>query len=275
MADITRLEEELRVVNEKLLNAEKVQSDFLSNIKNEINNPLTSIMGLLKVVTANPSDHGENAKITQLIYREVHNLNFQMRNILTAAEIEAGQSTPNVSIFSVNELINEIVQSFDDIEPTYKGLIKSELPVEMQFTTDKEKLSIIVSNLLSNALKFNVEHRPVIVSTKGSDNERLVLTVQDFGVGIKREYLQSVFDRFRQLDSGTEKEFGGHGLGLSVVHALVSMLNGTFEVDSLEGEGTVFHVEIPMIDASKAKSVFYDDDEGILFGTDDEAEETF
>mgnify|MGYP001799441856 CR=1 FL=1 len=275
ISDITRLQEELRVVNNKLLNAEKVQSDFLSNIKNEINNPLTSIMGLLKVVTQKPEDQAENAEITKMIYREVHNLNFQMRNILTAAEIEAGQASPNVSNFEVNELIHEVAQSFIDIELAKKEDFGMKLSELGSFQTDKEKVAIILSNLLSNALKFNAAGRKVVIDTRGSDADKLVLVVQDFGVGINKADLNTIFDRFRQLDSGTEKAFGGHGLGLSVVHALVSMLNGEFEVDSHEGEGTVFRIAIPSVISDDSQSVFYDDDEGILFGTDEEAEETF
>ncbi|MEL7148344.1 MAG: HAMP domain-containing sensor histidine kinase [Bacteroidota bacterium] len=274
-SDISKLEEELRIVNKKLLNAEKVQSDFLSNIKNEINNPLTSIMGLLKVVTANPADHQENAKVTAMVYREVHNLNFQMRNILTAAEIEAGQASPNVSNFGVYELVKEVTQSFIDIDPPRADEFQIAFSDNTAFTSDKEKVAIILSNLLSNALKFNAAGNKVLISIENSSPEKLELVVKDFGVGIKQDDLSSIFDRFRQLDSGTEKQFGGHGLGLSVVHALVNMLNGEFHVESSEGEGSTFTVIIPTAMTDDSQSVFYDDEEGILFGTDEEAEETF
>lgn len=275
LSDKEKLEEELRKVNKKLLSAERVQSDFLSNIKNEINNPLTSIMGLLKVVTSNPQDHEGNAKITKMVYNEVHNLNFQMRNILTAAEIEAGQTSPNVTKFNINELVNEVSQTFISLEPNKNDLIDYSKPEEPLFTTDKEKLSIVLSNLLSNALKFNKVNEKVVLKIAQKAGNILIIKVRDFGVGMNEEGLSSIFDRFKQLDSGTRKEFGGHGLGLAVVHSLVSMLNGHFSVDSELGVGTTFTVEIPLVNSSQSESVFFDDDEGILFGMDEDDEETF
>ncbi|MGB3464725.1 MAG: HAMP domain-containing sensor histidine kinase [Cyclobacteriaceae bacterium] len=274
-AEKHRLEEELRKVNQKLLSAERVQSDFLSNINNEINNPLTSVLGLLKVATSNPADHEGNADIIKMVYKEVHNLNFQMRNILTAAEIEAGQATPNISRFNVEEMIREVSRSFLTVEDDNTHPIDYTMPVGLLFTTDREKLSIVFSNLLSNALKFNKSGEKVEVKVSCEDGKKLELIVRDFGVGISEEDLNSVFDRFMQLDSGTRKEFGGHGLGLAVVHSLVSMLNGHFNVDSKAGEGTTFTVTIPVLDMGQEASVFFDDEEGILFGLDDEEEETF
>lgn len=275
LSDKQKLEEELRRVNQKLLSAEKVQSDFLSNIKNEINNPLTSILGLLKVANDNPEDHQGNVQINKMVYKEVHNLNFQMRNILTAAEIEAGQTSPNVSKFNVSELISSVCQTFISIDASKEDLLTVVASGDLDFVTDKEKLSIILSNLVSNALKFNKPDEKVIITAEQESENKLILSIRDFGVGIDEESLKSIFDRFKQLDSGTRKEFGGHGLGLSVVHALVSMLNGDFSVDSIAGKGTTFIVEIPLINASQSQSVFYDDDEGILFGLDEEGEERF
>ncbi len=273
--EIVKLQEELQIVNQKLLNAEKVKSDFLSNIKNEINNPLTSVLGLLKVATGNPDDVGGNAKITQLVYKEIYNLNFQMRNILTAAEIEAGQALINVSKFNLNELVHEVTTSLTGQEEALRDSVDIEVGSEEIFVTDREKMSIILSNLLSNALKFSKSEKNVIVRSTYDESDNLVLSVVDFGVGISKADLNLVFDRFKQLDSGTRKEFGGHGLGLAVVHSLVSMLNGTFTLNSEEGKGTVFIVTVPPIGEFQSESVFYDDDEGILFGQDEDEEELF
>jgi len=274
-AQIEKLKNELQLVNQKLLNAEKVQSDFLSNIKNEINNPLTSILGLLKVVTNNPSDHQSNGDITQMIYKEVYNLNFQMRNILTAAEIEAGQAVINVSRFAIKETFTQLVHAHADLDNDINQLVSIELIGDEYFVTDREKLSIIISNLLSNALKFSKDIRKVSIKAKHEENGNLEIYVTDYGVGISENDLKLVFDRFKQLDTGTRKEFSGHGLGLAIVHALVSMLNGTFSLKSSEDTGTTFVVTLPPIGDNLDDSVFYDDDEGILFGKDEGEEEIF
>ena len=235
---------ELEKVNEKLLQSEKLKSDFLSNIKNEINNPLTSILGLLKNIVIKSEDQclKSNAK---LVLQEVYNLDFQMRNVFIAAEIEAGKSAPEYTRVKIDRLFTELSSSIETLYAEKDISIHYKHNVTDPFVTDANKLFVILSNLLSNAIKFSYEHSEIILSTQLDKDSNLIFTVQDFGVGIKERDKNKIFDRFRQLDMGTTKEFSGHGLGLSVAHSLVEVLGGKLKLEGKYQEGTTFQVIIP------------------------------
>ncbi len=263
-----KLERRLELVNSKLLNSEQLKSDFLSNIKNEINNPLTSILGLLNQIVASPENVDQTATNANLIFGEVFALNFPIRNIFSAAEIEAGQSFPEVSTVNVKELIGEVVRSFSHLSSKKDIDIRLEFEAEENFVTDREKMVVILANLLSNAIKFSNNGSEILITTKNNKESGLCVNVQDFGVGIETSKLGQVYDRFRQLDSGTRKEFGGHGLGLSIVHSLVDVLDGTLNMITKFGEGTLFEIELP----KKISEVDGLQEDEILFTSDEEGE---
>lgn len=269
-ANYAQLEDRLELVNQKLSKSEKLKSDFLSNIKNEINNPLTSILGLLNQISASPEKVDQTRRNSSLIYNEVYALNFQMKNIFNAAEIEAGQSFPELSNLNIKHLIQDLIESFKPLS-SKKG-VSFELQFESadSFVTDREKLEVILSNLMANAIKFSNAESTVIIRTANDEQSNLRISVQDFGVGIESGDLDEIYDRFKQLDTGTRKEFGGHGLGLSITHSLVEILDGSLRLDSKKGEGALFEITLPLnisndiVDADD--EVFFDSDlEGEVF----------
>ncbi|MEQ9403816.1 MAG: HAMP domain-containing sensor histidine kinase [Cyclobacteriaceae bacterium] len=269
--DYAELEERLRQVNAKLLKSEKLKSDFLSNIKNEINNPLTSILGLLNQVIVNPDNVKQTAINSSLIYNEVYALNFQMRNIFNAAEIEAGQSFPELSNLNIRHLVLDLIESFKPLSEK-KG-IDFDLIYEAadSFVSDRDKLEVILSNLMANAIKFSNSGAKVVIHVSGDSESNLCISVRDFGVGIETENMDKIYDRFRQLDTGTRKEFGGHGLGLSIVHSLVDILDGSLEMESKRGEGAFFEIRIPL----NISHDILDMDDEVLFNNSDQEGEIF
>ncbi|MEP5612541.1 MAG: HAMP domain-containing sensor histidine kinase [Cyclobacteriaceae bacterium] len=240
-----KLERRIELVNAKLLKSEELKSDFLSNIKNEINNPMTSILGLLNQIVLSPDDAKRTATNAGLIYTEMYALNFQIRNIFNAAEIEAGQSFPELSNVNVRALIEELAYSFRHLAEKKNITFDLVLNADDSFVSDHEKLEVVLANLISNAIKFSNENSTIIVKTFNED-AKLHINVQDFGVGIETKNLGQIYDRFRQLDTGTRKEFGGHGLGLSIVHSLISILEGSLDMKSKFEEGTLFEIELPV-----------------------------
>ena len=268
--DKEKLERRLERVNEKLLKSEKLKSDFLSNIKNEINNPLTSILGLLNQSISNPEDTERNIKNAKLIYDEVYSLNFQMRNIFNAAEIEAGQSFPELSNVNIKELIEETITSFKHLLTKNEIEIKLEYSGEEHFVSDREKLEVVMANLISNAIKFSDSSSQIMLGVINSESN-LEIKLQDFGVGINEDDLNLIYDRFKQLDTGTRKGFGGHGLGLAVVNSLIEILEGKMVIDSRSGEGTQVAINLPL---RSLDNTSIEEDE-ILFSNSEEEGEIF
>lgn len=238
--------EEIEKLNQKLLDSENLKSNFLSNIRNEISNPLTSILGLSKSLHTS-NDLTNNKILAGLIYAEVLNLSFQMQNIFAAAEIESGEQFPHYSRVDIRSLIGNVVDALQyysnkkEIEIT----VNSDKRGILYFTTDAEKLSLTLTNIIKNALEFSYSKGFVQISYNITENGSLVILVEDEGVGINNEKISEIFDRFKQLETGTTKTFSGHGLGLAVVKASIESLNGQIEVESVEDKGSKFIITVP------------------------------
>lgn len=252
---------DLKVVNEKLLQSEELKSHFLSNIKNEINNPMTSIIGLLRLNLVPGMDNSTKDRNTQLVYKEAATLNFQLQNLFMAAELEAGEARIVKSKFTCTEVIGEAVSA---VQSQLGG---SEIPclvdadADQMLTSDRTKVSVILANLISNAHKFcDSDTGRVSVEVSDSEDGQVVFRITDNGVGISAENRANIYDRFNQLDKGTTKNYGGHGLGLSVSHALVDLLDGTMRIDSVVGEGTVVTVTFPSVLEAQGEDLFEEDD---------------
>ncbi|RAW00535.1 sensor histidine kinase [Pseudochryseolinea flava] len=236
---------QLKDLNRKLEQSEALKSHFISNIKNEINNPLASILALSQnVLRKGDQLSPELSKSIRLIYNEAHALDFQLDNIMTAAEIEAGQVSPRFDDANVSTIIDQVIHAFKSSIDKKKINIVVPEEKDIHFVTDSHYFKIIVANLVSNAVKFSREEGVVAISVSHG-GESLNIDVVDAGVGISQQDFPRIFDRFTQLDVGTMKKYQGHGIGLSVIKDLVELLDGTISVKS-SAEGSAFSIVLPV-----------------------------
>jgi signal transduction histidine kinase len=261
----------LEGLNKKLQESESLKSNFLSNVRNEINNPLTSIMGLSEQIMKEVNLEFDSIKQRALmIYSEAFDLDFQLRNIFVAAELEAGEATPSIARVDVNALIKGTINAFRHrankkdllVHYSYKSIYETD--DENLLKTDPEKLKLILSNLLSNALEFSLDRGRVELVAK-RDNKYLVFSVKDNGIGIKEEDQKVIFDRFRQIETGMTRTHRGHGLGLSITRDLVALLRGTINIVSTKDKGSIFMVSIPEADVLMPVDTFSDDGNILVF----------
>ncbi len=276
--DLNALTKKLEEVNKKLQESEALKGHFLSNIRNEINNPLTSISCLSNELKSGKiADPATSSLLASSIYFEVFNLNFQLKNILTAAEMEAGEMVVSFSKVNITKLIQSVIDSFQHLAEAQRLTIKFSWEKEDEnpgFKTDSEMIQMIISNLLSNAIKYSLEKGQIEV--KGLiEGGYLNLQVKDSGIGIKESQHQIIFERFKQLESGTTKRFGGHGLGLSVVKALVELLNGTMSLASSPDTGSAFTLLIPEADCCEESDIFSEEGNDFIFESFEADEERF
>jgi len=244
LTDLRALTRKLETMNEKLQESEQVKSQFLSNIRNEINNPLSAIMGLSGQLRECRGDADLCVRTAAMIYAEAFNLDFQLQNIFLAAELEAGEAKPDYALVDTTAVVGGCLDKLSQ-RIAQKQLVVSYSPCEgLTFPTDAQKLEVIVMNLLANAVEFNRPGGTIDIGTVLVD-EDLTVTVADNGPGIAAADCEAIFDRFRQLDSGTTKSHRGHGLGLSICWSLVELLDGTIDVDSSPAGGTRFVVRLP------------------------------
>lgn len=267
-----KLTSELNEVNDKLIASEKLKSNFLSNIRNEINNPIASILELSKNIAQGEITQEMMSSFAKLIYSEAFDLDFQLRNIFLSAEVEAGESPLMVISVKIQHLLGNIIQQFSHrIEK--KGIKvewSNSIDENQIFKTDSEKLHLIISNLIANAIQFNHENGWIKIKSEIIDNV-LNIKVSDSGIGINQDEQDKIYDRFYQIESGSIKTYGGHGLGLSITKALVDILEGKISLKSQLGEGSEFLIQLPNLESETADDdTFSSDGNDFLFDNDED-----
>lgn len=265
--DLTVVSAKLEEVNKKLSESERMKSNFLSNIRNEINNPLASILGLASEIVA--ASDSSAVPFARMIHSEAFDLDFQLRNIFMAAEIEAGETVVAPVMADIEHMIADVV---DTISQSSRGLNKRIQvhvdPSGLIFKTDSEKLQCIINNLLNNSVEYTGEGGHIVIDAR-LVTDRLVLTVKDDGVGIDKDKQNQIFDRFRQIDEGVRKTHRGHGLGLSITRALVDAMGGSIHLFSQPGKGSTFTVTMPEA-AGEVTDIFSEGGNEFIFDGEEE-----
>ena len=249
--DNEELVKNLYDVNEKLRDSERLKGHFISNITNEIVNPFTSVLALSENIKQ--LKEGEISKahhMAELIFDEASHLDFQLKNIFAAALVEAGKDEINYSAIVLNELIDHVSRYFKPM--LYKKRIElwvncTSNPATDQsivFTSDRDKMELILKNLISNSIKYSPEDSVIEISYSLMSGD-LQLEVSDQGKGINPEDQKIIFDRFKQLDEKINSINTGHGLGLSIVQAYADMLGGKVGFNNNIEKGTSVMVFIP------------------------------
>lgn len=273
LTDLRAVTKNLEMVNKKLQDSEQLKTDFLSNIRNEINNPLTVMVALSEeLATAKPTDVTKFQGLANMLHKEALSLDFQIRNVLIAAELESGEFTLHVTRVNVSSLVDECVKSFLPIIDEKGIVVERKGPSPVWVNTDSEKLQIAISNLLHNAVVFSNDGGVVEVSFRESD-ETFICSIRDKGIGMKKEDQAVIFDRFKQLDTGMRKKYMGHGIGLSVAKGAVNFMDGDISVESQPGKGSTFTVTVPL--RSEEESEGFSTEGMEFFGDDLDGDQEF
>jgi signal transduction histidine kinase len=264
-----RLHSELRQVNQKLKESEALKDHFVSNISNEIINPFASIIGLSQnIILSKKEDWKRVITMTAMIHGEAFNLDFQLRNIFMVAKLEAGDVMPEISNVKISTLVDSVIGNFApiakkrNIQILHETQLLDSSGIASAFPTDPEKLRLILSNLLSNAIQYSSESDRIELNSK-IENDDLVISVKDYGKGISEANQKIIYDRFKRLDSGINSLNRGHGLGLSVNKALIDILCGNIEIESKRNEGANFTISLPILNVEKATTAM--DEDELLF----------
>ena len=224
---------------------ERVRQEFLSNISHELRTPLTSIIAFVETLEDGAIDDKENnRRFLGVIHRNAERMRNLIADILELSLIESGNVSIEKTQVRLGSLVGEIFASLASKADARKVRIVNEVPEDCRVLADPGRLEQMLTNLIDNAIKFNVEGGNVTVSCRPSENSSMI-TVADTGEGIPKENLQRVFERLYRMDRGRTRDVGGTGLGLAIVKHLARLHGGEVSVDSELGRGTAFHVELP------------------------------
>ncbi len=234
----------------ELLDRMKVLDDsrqeFVSNVSHELKTPLTSMK-----VLADSLNMQENVPLElykefmQDITNEIDRENKIITDLLSLVKMDKSADSLNIESLNINELLELILKRLRPIaqEKHVELVLESFRPVTAE--VDEVKLTLAISNLVENAIKYNEENGWVHVSLN-ADHQFFYIKVEDNGMGIPEESLDRIFERFYRVDKSHSKEIGGTGLGLAITRSIVLMHRGAIKAFSTEGEGTIFNVRIPL-----------------------------
>jgi signal transduction histidine kinase len=227
-----------------------MKSTFVSLASHELRTPLNAILGyaelLYEQVYGSLSDRQRDA--TKRILANTNHMLSLANNLLDRAQIEAGTLELNVSDFPPAKTVDEAVSAME-ILARNKGLeLTSEAAGDLPDTVtgDRQRVNQVVVNLIGNALKFTQEGG-VHVRAYSPDGNHWAVDVTDTGIGIPEEARGYIFEPFRQADESATREYGGAGLGLSIVKQLVEMMGGHITLESELGKGSTFTIVLPLI----------------------------
>ena len=245
---------ELEMQKIQLSEASQLKTTFLSNMSHELRTPLNSVIALSGVLNRRLADKipADEYSYLEVIERNGKHLLSLINDILDISRIESGKEEIEISKFSSGNLISEVVGMIHPQAVQKKiELFQKSGDKDLILQGDVDKCRHIIQNLVANAVKFT-EKGEVEISSIQQENT-VVITVRDTGIGISEENLSHIFDEFRQADSGTSRKFGGTGLGLSIAKKYANLLGGTITVKSLLGEGSVFTLTLPLKYAAENK----------------------
>lgn len=238
---------ELVVARDAALTANRLKSEFLANISHELRTPLQAIIGYTDLVREDLELECMDVQAEDLnkSIRSAHTLLALINNILDLAKIEAGKMDLNIKSVDVNLLINETVETIKPMADTNENVLVVKNTVARNILNlDRQKVMQILLNLLSNACKFTQKGR--ITFTIYNDDKFLYISIEDTGVGIPKDKLAFIFDKFTQIDGSQTRKFEGTGLGMAITQKFCTLMMGDISINSELNTGTTVKVVIPI-----------------------------
>ena len=229
--------------------ADRAKSEFLANMSHEIRTPMNGVLGMAELL-ANTSLTERQKTFTEVIVKSGHALLTIINDILDFSKINAGQLTLSPAPFRLSEAVEDVATlvSARVAEKNLELIVRIDPRLPPFMTGDAGRLRQIITNLLGNAVKFT-EKGHVLVDVSGEVSEGIAMlkvSVEDTGIGIPPEKLESVFEKFAQVDASSTRRHEGTGLGLAIGARLVELMGGEMGVSSEPGHGSVFWFRVPM-----------------------------
>lgn len=233
---IKKMVQRLKLQIVRLTQLEKYKSEFLQNITHEIKTPITAINSAIELIESNNSITPADRECFDIIQSQTKSIDKLVRDILSLSEIEVAKTNEhkNFKEFNLNDMIKDIINEFS------YGPVKINFasPETIIINGNRDLLRTAVVNLISNAIRYSQTSKIDIILNRQTNCTEII--VKDYGIGIKKEHLNHLFERFYRIDKARSRKLGGTGLGLAIVKNIIELHNGTVSVESTVGKGTSF-----------------------------------
>jgi two-component system, OmpR family, phosphate regulon sensor histidine kinase PhoR len=232
----------------ELKQLDQIRRDFVANVSHELRTPLSILRGYIEVLFDEPQTSREElTRILSIMERHSKRLQRLVDDLLSLAQLESSHAELEISVMRMDELFNNLIRDWKE-KLTGKNLkVIVDLPSEtLVLRADGTRLEEALHNLLDNAVKFSPENGRILLRGVRCGSN-VVLSVADNGIGISREHLPRIFERFYRADKARSRELGGTGLGLAIVKHIAQLHGGRVEAESELGRGTTIRVVLPQV----------------------------
>lgn len=238
--EMGQLASNFNAMADSLAKLEEMRKNFVANVSHELRSPLTSIRGYIEGVLDRTIQVNEQEKYLKVALQETKRLNKLINELLDLSQIESGQFPLNISSFDINETIRRVLIAQED-RINHKNMdVKVDFQEEQCFVeADQDRIQQVLVNLLDNAIKYNREEGQLCIKS-WSHNDKVYVRIQDQGLGISKEDIPHIWERFYQVDKSRTPNRGGTGLGLSIVKKIIEEHEQNIWINSKNGEGTAF-----------------------------------
>ena len=231
----------------RLKKLETIRTDFVANVTHEIRTPLTAIIGYLETLQGgalqNPDDAG---RFIDIMLKQAQRLNRLVEDLMTLSKIELGEVLLRFEDVSLHDVLDNIIVLLEAKTTAKKIIMENRLSPDLPpIKADRDRLNQVFVNVLDNAIKFTPEEGHVTLDGTAKD-DFVVVRISDTGVGIPRDEIQRLGERFYRVDKTRSRELGGTGLGLSIVKHLMLAHGGKMEIESQLGRGTTVSLFFPV-----------------------------
>ncbi len=233
-------------ITERML-AERRKDEFISMASHELKTPVTSLKGFTNVLQRRLAKQGDAQGLHFLarVDAQLDKLTALITDLLDISKMQAGKLELREEAFDLDALVQETVENVQAATSTHHLLVDGK--AEAWLMGDKDRLGQVLTNLLTNAVKYSPKADRVIVrASRDTDHRHAIISVQDFGIGIDEAHHQKIFERFYQVTNPEERTFPGLGIGLYISYEIVKRHNGRMWVESRKGEGAIFFVALPV-----------------------------
>ncbi len=257
---------------------DNLKDEFISTVSHELRTPLTSIHGALGLLSSGKAGHVDDkaANLLRIASSNTDRLVRLINDILDLERMESGRAPLQMRKLTLREVVAQAVETMSSMAEKFEvelRILPEPLETAITFDGDPDRIQQVLTNLLSNAIKFSPKGGRVEVKT-ASDGENLVLQVEDAGRGVPVDKLESIFDRFGQVEASDARQKGGTGLGLAICKSIVGQHGGTIWAERNEasgkGPGTTVILRLPRYSTVEQTALLPDASEGSILVVDDD-----
>ncbi len=219
------------------------QDDFLAIASHELKTPITTLKAYTQILQQIASEDSKTSHYLDKMSIQIKKLSILINELLDVSKIDSGKLELDYSQFDLHDLVQDLLEDFSYISK--KHHIQVEGNITQLIEADKYRISQVLTNLISNAIKFSPKSDKIVLKIS-QDKTSAIVAIQDFGIGITQKDTKRIFDRFFQSKNRIRQSFSGLGLGLHISYQIIKKHKGDIWVESQKGQGSIFTLRLPV-----------------------------